>query len=232
VAGGRTGSVFLRNFDEGLVVTIGGELIDIELDGETVQEYALRVNGVTGPDAYNGMVPIIFMNPEDVYQRASLPHVVVSRSSIQPAMNRWQPGGRAYMVPAANTSWVDVDGVRVPTLIELADPAVPFDITYDLHIRARLRAQGDIMLRQIGGVLGHVLAYAVLFVKDSEGDERSYEAFVESVDNLDEVADIADRTMGHTLSIRVEAELDFRDPVLRKTCPNLKFNYAMMDDRG
>ena len=231
MSGGRTGSVFLRNFDEGLVVTIGGELINIELDGETVQEYALRVGGVTGPDQYSGMVPIIFQNPEDVYQRAYLPHVVISRSNIQPAMNRWQPGGRAYMVPAANTGWTMVDGVRVPTLVEIADPAVPFDITYDLHIRARLRAQADLMLRQIGGALGYVLAYATLFLKDSEGDDRSYEAFVESIDNLDEVAEIADRTIGHTLSVRVEAELDFREPMLRKTCPHLQFNYGMMDSR-
>lgn len=231
MASGRTGTVFLRNFDEGLVVTIGGELINFEIDGETVQEYALRVAGVTGPDAYRGMVPIIFQNPEDVYQRASLPHVVISRSGIQPAMNRWQPGARDYLVPAENTGWVNVNGEQIPTIIELKDPAVPFDITYDLHIRARLRAQADLLLRQIGASMGHVLAYSVLYLTDSEGEERSYEAFVESIDNLDEVADVSDRTIGHTISVRVEAELDFQEPILRKTCPYLKFNYDMMENR-
>jgi len=219
VAGGRTGRVFLRNFDEGVVTTLGGELVLIELDGEQVQDYAVRINGVQGPEAWGGMVPVIFQNPEDVYQDGVMPHIAVSRTAITPAMNRWNPMGRAYMVPAGDgETHRGSDGQQYPKRVEIATYPYPYDISYDLHLRGRRRSEADLMLLHVGR---YFFPYGQVFLKDSEGDERGYYAFQESIDNLDEVAAIADRTLGHTLSLRVEAELDFNDPWIAPTTPNL-----------
>ena len=60
-------------------------------------------------------------------------------------------------------------------------------------------------------------SYGQINVVDSVGDVRGYYAFTEQVSSLDEVTEIADRTLGQSLSVRVEAELDFADPVTVKT---------------
>lgn len=215
----RTGTVFLVDFDEGIVRTLGGELIEIELDGEKTQAYAVMIDGVTGPDMYGGAVPIIWQNPEDVYQPGLLPHVNISRTSLTPAMNRWFPGGYEYRTAAAAAKTVRAgNGVEGPSLLEYKPWAYPYDIGYEIHIRARLRAQADKMLKQIGK---RFWSYGQIFLTDSEGAERGYYAFQESVDSLDEVADIADRMLGWTISLRCEAELDFNDPYIAKTSPNV-----------
>lgn len=215
MAGGRTGSVFIGDFDVGLVTTFGAVLKPIMFDGEEVQDYAVQIPGVTGPDEYDGLVPVIFQEPEDVYQSGFLPHVAISRSAITPAMTRWHPAGKAYQIPAAVARMVTAqDGSRGPSLNELKGYALPFDITYDLHMRGRLRGQANNMLQYIGRFCW---AYGVLYLTDSEGDERGYEAYVESIDNLDEVVEFSDRTLGFTLSIRVEGELDFSDPIVVPT---------------
>lgn len=214
---GRTGTVFLSDFDEGLVRTMGGELIEITLDDEKTQAYAIMIDGVTGPDEYGGAVPVIWQNPEDVYQQGLLPHVNVSRTAITPAMQRWFPGGHEYRTPAAGAQSVRAgNGVVGPSMLEFKPWAYPYDISYEVHIRARLRAQADRMLRQIGQKFW---AYGQIYLTDSEGAERGYYAFQESVDSLDEVADIADRMLGWTISLRCEAELDFNDPYIAKTSP-------------
>lgn len=216
MAGGRTGLVFLEDYDIGLARTIGGELIEIELDGELVQTFGLRIEGVTGPDLYNGLIPIQMTDPEDAFTANLIPQIIISRGSVTPSMaSRWHPGGRAYQVPSAASSTVVADdGRRGPSQVEIKQHTLPFDISYDVHLRARLRLQADTMLAFIGRILW---AYGQIFLIDSEGEERGYYAFVDSYENLSEIADIADRLQGHTVSLRVEAELDFEPPAVAPT---------------
>lgn len=215
MADGRTGTVFIEDFDTGLVTTFGAVLKTITLDGEDVQDYAVQIPGVTGPDEYDGLIPVIFQEPEDVYQDGFLPHVAISRSAITPAMTRWHPVGKAYQVAAKVAQQVVAQNGSVgPSLNELKGYALPFDITYDIHMRARLRAQANLMLKYMGR---YYWAYGNVFFTDNEGDERGYVAYVESIDNLDEVVEFSDRTIGFTMSVRVEAELDFSDPLVVPT---------------
>lgn len=223
-ATGRTGQVFLEHFDVGLATTIGAQLIDVSLDGEIAKEYAILFDSIVGPDQYNGMVPVVFSNPEDVYQSYLLPSVYLNRSSIAPDMQRWFGGGREYMVPAAVATYTTIDGVQVPNRVETKSWTLPYTINYEVHCRARLRRQADLMLQQLGK---HLWAYGQLFLTDSIGEERGYYAFVDSIDTLDEIADVADRTMGHMISIRVEAELDFNEPSILPTQTNLVTNVGV-----
>lgn len=228
-ATGRSGQVFLEDFDVGLAETLGAELIDIELDCEIAKEYAIRIPGVTGPDQYNGMIPVVFSNPEDVYQENLLPGVYLNRTSITPDMQRWFGGGREYMVAAAvggtrPATLPDGSVVQAPKLVERKAWTYPYTINYDVHLRARLRRQADKMLQALGRYLW---AYGQVFLKDSLGEERGYYAFTESIDSLDEISDIADRTMGHSFSVRVEGELDFFEPQLLPTQTNLQVNVGV-----
>lgn len=219
MANGRTGQVFIEDFDIGLAETIGSELVTIELDGEEAEVYGLRLDGVTGPDSYKGLIPVFMSDPEDAFESNLLPQIVLSRGSITPAMSRWQPGGREYMIPAHGSEEVlSSGGVKGPSLVEIKAWSYPFDISYDVHLRGRLRGQGDRMLKALGK---HLWAYGQIFLRDSEGDRRGYYAFLDSIENLSEIQSVSQRMMGHTLSIRVEAELDFLDPILAPTTPRL-----------
>lgn len=237
MADGRTGLVFLEDYDVGLATTIGGELIDVVFDREKASVFALRVPGVTGPDFYEGLVPIIMEAPEDAFVANLLPQIVIARGSITPDMARWFPGGREYMVPAHRAETVEASysglgersrdqstirtGVKGPSKVEIKAWALPFEISYDLHVRARLRSQADKLFRVLGAVLWK---FGQIRLRDSEGDERGYYAFLESIDQLSDIGDIAERMMGHTFSLRVEAELDFHEPFLARTTPHLAMN--------
>ena len=216
MAGGRTGSVFLGDYDVGLARTIGAELIDIELDNELVQTYALRIEGVTGPSLTQGLIPVQMADPEDAFTAQLLPQIVITRGSVTPSMSsRWHPGGRSYQIPAANAKTVvSSGGVSGPSRVEIKAHPLPFDISYDVHLRARLRTQADKMLGFVGRILW---AYGQIRLLDSEGEERGYYAFVDGYENLSEIADVADRLQGHTVSLRVEAELDFEAPAVLPT---------------
>lgn len=223
-----TGQVFLENFDEGLARTIGGELIPVNRDGELSQTYAVAIDGVTGPDQYSGLVPITMADAEDAYQDHVLPQIVIARGSITPQMNRWFPGGWEYQVPAANAEMVKgPGGTRMPSLVEKKWWTYPFEISYDVHLRARVRVQADRMLRQIGR---HLWAYGQVFLRDSQGDERGYYAFVDSYESLGEISDVADRMIGHTVSIRVEGELDFNEPFIQPTSPKFRLNTGILGE--
>jgi hypothetical protein len=216
----RIATVFIEDFDRGVFESIGGELMEIERDGESIQVYVLSVPGVRGADLYRGNVPIVFQDSEDAYQSVELPYVLIGRNDMSAAMNRYQPGTRDYIMPAGVGGTITTDqGVTGPAIIETKGQAVPEDFTYDIHLRARLRLQANRMLKCIGKALGHPMSTTVIYFTDSQGEERGYETSIESISNLSELGDISERMIGYTLSMRVMGELDFHDPTLSKTTP-------------
>lgn len=54
--------------------------------------------------------------------------------------------------------------------------------------------------------------YTTLYLKDSIGDVRSYDAFNESPNPQDSKTDVANRSINFNISLRVEAEIDLNDP--------------------
>lgn len=231
------GTIGLRNFDEGVVETLGAE-IDEERQNYFITDPSIAP--LTAPEGLPG-IPVTFSHPEDVFERYRLPVIVVRRDDITPAMSRWHPGTKVYRAPAK--------GAR-PFEIKLGDPlnpttvfgfesyeertqAVPFDITYTISLLARHRGFGPADRRgrrnptgagsprtQVNKLLDYCLRiyqpYCRVDVRDSLGDCRSYEAFMEAISHLDQVPEITDRMLGFALTLRVEAELDLNDAVVRK----------------
>lgn len=207
----RTGYVTLRDFDCGVVETMGSVVVN--------ENYWLTVPGIDPPPGVPGIF-VTFANPEPEYEKYRIPMVLVRRSDISPAMQRWHPGLGQYRVPAPEALPVTVQ-LRNGTTVsgydryEETQQACPFDISYDIEITARHR--GDAGVRnQANLILAHLLKvyppYCRVLLKDSIGDVRSYDAFMESMAVLDEVVDVADRQIGFSMSLRVEGELDVSDP--------------------
>ena len=206
----RTGQVYLRDFDEGVKITLRPILDN--------QVYYLDVPGVNGPPGKPG-VPLIFANPEEILTKKHIPSVSIQRDSIAPTMNRWHGTDQLQYRTAALgalTKSVTTPGGVVVTGVDSTEQltqAIPHDIGYTITIYASTRdgqaSHAQAILRYVQRIYQ---PYSVVYVKDSVGDFRTYSAYMEGVAILDTVAEVGERHIGFALTLRVEAELDLNDP--------------------
>ena len=208
----KTGQVFVRNFDQGVVETLGGSvqsLPDGSIKGNRRGYY------ITIPTSSPMLVPIIFNNPEQIYESKIYPSFLVARESIEPALNRWQSVKQLeYMAGVSGTEEV-ISGVSGFAQLESKVQAWPFDMFYTISCFAKNEHESMPMLKTILRVFK---TYSRINLIDSLGDSRSYTAFAESgVQDISEYSDVADRVKAYAVSIRVEAELDLDDPVISST---------------
>jgi hypothetical protein len=203
----RNGCVFLREFDEGVVLTMKGELID--------GNYYLKVPNVSPPPDRPG-VPVTFAYPEDVYETHVLPTVVVRRDDISAAMRRWHPGMEAYRTEGdgALPVTVTIPGQAPITKFDRSEVKLqpePVDIMYTISILARHR-QGIGGRNEANRILRYILAfynaYSSLKVIDDLGDKRTYECFREGISMLDDLPEVSGRMIGFAITLRVEGEFD------------------------
>lgn len=231
------GYVGLRNFDEGVVETMGAT-VDEERQNYFIM--ADKLAPMAPPPGLPG-IPVTFSHPEDIFERYRLPVIVVRRDDIAPALQRWHPGAEQWHAPAegARPVSVEVGDPKFPTTLsgfdryETQQQAAPFDITYSITIMARHRGFGPAdrkghrnpsgdgspktqVNQALDYVLRHYQPYTTVWVKDSLGDNRGYSAFMEAISHLDEVPEVTDRVLGFALTLRVEAELDLNEPIVRK----------------
>lgn len=230
----RNGLVRLRDFDQGMVLTLGGVLIDDSpnFNGYFLTEASgiqdlLPTTGINpivqGPDGWPG-VPIVFSMPEDKNARYKVPMVLLRRDSISPAMQRWNVGSRQYKQQGgrgAIAKTVNVGSTANPNLktgfttIEEKSQAIPYDILYTIRVVSKFRGQTG-QTAHVNALIEHVMKrfqpYCEIIVPDSVGDLRGYWGFSDVVGTSDESFEIADRVLGFDISVRVEAELDLDDP--------------------
>lgn len=199
-----TGSVTIRDFDQGVVETLGAKIVG--------DHYLLDIPGIEYPPGIPGII-VTYIVPEELFQSYVIPLITVSRDDLSPAMQRWHPGTLQYRAPAAGSV---LKGVRNETNFakwEESQQAVPFDLTYTISILTRNRQSRTSANKLLDYVLRIFAPYSRLLVTDSIGDLRSYECALMGVSPLDEVAEVAERSMGFAVTIQVEGELDLTDPV-------------------
>ena len=253
----RNGSVYLRDFDQGVVETFGAKVVPTG-DGcpgeRNGMYYLLNVPGITdtagpydpGPniDAPPDLpgVPVIFANPEDTWEPYVLPMVLITRQDISPAMNRFQPGSLQYRVPARGALPVEVSHFTQVkqgwNKMEQRMSAVPWDISYTIQVMAYRRGNtpGDNIRTPVkahaNALLHYVLhwyqPYTSIHVHDTVGDERIYLATVDSVSPLDSVDGIGQRLIGWELSMVVEGELDLNAPQDAFTATDIVASYKQI----
>jgi len=224
----RNGDVWITDFDRGVVTTLGGEVNTI---GDM---YVIKdIPGVSPPPPVGEIefegIPVYFAFPDETIDPKILPSFVVRRDDISPAMSRWHLGNQQYNVPAAGSHAVTITNPRTGDVMaegfdqyEDKSQAVPFDLMYTIQIRARFRNNLKVeAMKMLLYTLKKYPPYTTVYVKDSNDDLRSYTAFMESPSALDTKPDVAGRETNFNVTLRVEAELDLNDPVVRTSLSSL-----------
>jgi hypothetical protein len=210
----RNGEVFVRNFDQGMVETMGGTL---RYQDKVGVSYFMDIEGVAPPPDMPG-IPISFTQPEDVHQRTKMPWVSVARDDISTAIQRWHPGMDKYRTPARGALPAYLEGNLGFDAYETQLQSEPVDISYTVTVSATRRSgYASNALEKMWNYMRKVWKpYGLVIVKDSIGDLRTYNAFRESEYDATEVLGVSDRVASMGFSIRVEGELDIEDPVVSK----------------
>lgn len=210
----RTGDVGLVEFDRGVVETLGAVV------NSTQDTYIIKtIPSVLPAPGFEG-VPVYFSFPDETIDQKILPSFVVRRDSISWAMSRWHLGNTQYRAPGPGAHQVTVlhpiTGNPIKTgwdAYEEKSQAVPADLLYTIQIRARFRNNLSVEAQQMWNyAVRKYQPYTTLYLKDSIGDVRSYDAFNESPNPQDSKTDVANRSINFNISLRVEAEIDLNDP--------------------
>lgn len=236
----RTGDVWVEDFDRGLVETIGAQVNDsdyfLQLEGVNYGYYPADYREVTLREKPMPGILVTFAAPDDRVTAFTLPVIVIRRETVDPAENRWPSHNLKYQAPAPGAVQVTVQyGARTITgwsSYEEQVGAWPYDISYTISTLAQGRncsREAQRMLKQVMRVFPPKAGCGV-YVKDSLGTQRTYEAFSEGPDNLTEALDIVDRQAGFSISVRVQAELDLNDPYFTKSVTEFKANTHRIDN--
>lgn len=219
----RTGEVFLEHFDHGVATTLGG-IVNAAGDMYVVKS----IPGIEAPPDFEG-VPVYFGFSDEVYDRKILPSFVIRRDAVTPALSRLHMGVLEYKVPAPGAHFLTVTNPRTGDIIktgwdqyEIKGQAVPYDLLYTIQIRARFRNNLSVDgMRLLKYTMRIYQPYSRVILRDSLGEIRTYDAFMETPTPVDSKQTVADRETNWNLTLRVEAELDINDPELRKTLTSL-----------
>jgi len=221
----RTGEVFIRNFDRGVVETMGGYIdnpssfgIDmVKMLGGDKKNYFIDV-----PDASEDPIPVIFGNPEAIKERQIYPSFLVIRGDPAPALNRWHSvGQKEYRIPGPNAvvEYSAEYGVSGYSEYEETVQNWPYDIPYQIQVYARLENEVIPMLKK---VLRTYKPYCRIILQDSLEETRTYTAFQQSVNDISELVDIADRVKAYSVELMVEGELTLSDPVVKPSVTDIR----------
>ncbi len=195
------GTVDLEHFDVGMATTLGAVLS--QTPGGDL-EYHLPLSTVPYPPGYPG-IPVYYESPEDAYGKWVKPCIFLVRESQSPALSRRMSGTMQYSAPAPGSQTRTLRGQRGVTQRVRRPQATPTDITYSLKVMAERRPHADLLLR---AVLSVFQPDGMMALQDSIGDERTYDAYMEGFDPLDDIFDVGERTVGYNVTVRVEGEYD------------------------
>jgi hypothetical protein len=208
------GEVIVSDFDRGMVVALGGVIHEVGPD--EIPGYYADVVGVEPAPGLPG-VQIIFGNPDDAFVNYLLPQFVITRNDVTPAMARWHPGTVKYRAPKPGEQPIQVTGpggvvkTGYRRMVQ-QEGAIPYDIGYTLTIAHERRGiQRDFGQKMLRHAMKRFTPYFTIVVIDSINDPRIYFGTAEAATSNDELLDVSDRMIGWTMSLTVEAELDFLD---------------------
>lgn len=232
----KTGLVFIRNFDQGLIETLGGYIGLMDTNGNIVNldsSLTLRSSNICDissckknyfidvPLVSPKQVPVIFNNPFPTFESKVLPSFLITRGDAVPALERWHSvGAIQYRIPSDDAKVINVhlangDIVSGYDEYESLPQAFPFDIPYTITASARYEREAIPMLKKI---LSVYKPCSRILVKDSLCSLRSYTVWNENgFSDISEITNINDRTKAYSVEIRIEGELDLSDPEINRS---------------
>lgn len=215
-----TGLVDVRAFDQGVPYSMGAKSM---LDPEHPC-YSLPV---PFPDGSVQNVSVYFAQPEQIFKKKVYPFITISRE-FEPVMSRWMNVGQLeYKVGVAGTGLM-INGVSGFSTMTSKIQAFPYDFTYTISCYHRYE---NLVQPILAKLLKLWPPLGKLFVIDSLGLLRTYEAYMESpIVNLSEIIDSVTRLRGYALTVRVEGELDLIDtPMTLDTVTGVQLNIFRQD---
>lgn len=218
-----TGSVFLRNFDQGIIETLGAVVRE-----DTIPSLGLRRRGYWIDETFTSptAVPVIFNNPEPIFEKKIYPSYLIRRNSSEPDLIRWHSVKQLEYIAGVSGSESVSGGVSGFGSVEVKAQAWPFNIYYTISCYARYEHEAIPMIRRI---LKVYRPYSKIDLVDSLNEARSYSVFNETgIQDIGEFVDVADRLKAYSCDIRVEGELDLNDPVTRSTVGDVINNVKVL----
>ncbi len=200
-----TGEVFLRNFDQGVIDSLGAT------PDQSVPEdpaFVLYIPGVSDP---TNRVTVYMNNPEQIYKMKRFPLISIQREDPTLALQRWMGVGQLEARFGVSGTGLVIGWVSGFTQYVSKPQATPYDFTYNITCMDRYENQVQPILKQ---VLKSFPQIGKLYVKDSLGLQRTYEARSEgSLTPLKENIDAVNRIVSYTVTVRVDGEMDLTSAV-------------------
>lgn len=230
----QTGEVGIRNFDIGIMDTLGaspdtdGLFADKDfkknISNFNANDYCFKL---VVPSVSNGAVPVYFAQPDTPYRAKYFPLITISRDDIVPNLQRWMNVGQLEYRAGIPQSYVVINGVSGYTQYVSKQQAMPYDFFYTISVYDRYERSVQTVLLK---VLQSFPPIGKLFVKDSLGLQRTYEVYQEGgVSPLNEIVDAAQRIRGYSITIRVEGEIDLIAPVDKQAVTGFDLNMIRDD---
>lgn len=208
----QTGQVFVRNFDQGVVETLGGYV-------DTAQGGSKRTYFIDIPAADPMKVPVIWNKPRQAMEAKILPSILITRLDVRPNLTRWHSiAATQYRIgvgPLEATTLPNGDTVSGYAEYEQLVQAFPFDLIYSIQVQAFYEHEAIPMVKKI---LSVYKPYSKINLIDSLSSERTYSVFQENgFSDVSEILDVHDRMKAYSIEIRVEGELDLSDPEINSS---------------
>jgi hypothetical protein len=220
-----TGNVFIRNFDQGIMDTLGAtadpNAFNI-VNGQKIPDpcYKLDVNGQE--------VSVYFSQPEPVFQKKLFPFITVNRDDMSPAMSRWHGPGQLEHKVGVSGVVVLPNGTSGYAASSMKYQAYPYDITYTISVWDRYEVTAQTILSKVLRALPPI---GRILVKDSLNLLRTYEYYSEGgIANLQEVIDPVTRARGYAITLRIEAELDLLESITGNAVTGLDLSLHVKKD--
>jgi hypothetical protein len=208
------GTLDIRDFDLGCMLTIGAEIVYYTIDGSLRAQYVVDVSGLnTDIERFQNKVPVFFDSPDDEFQDFIVPSFVFKSNSMNDAFDRQPYAGTVGRSPAKDAIPIYGDNGTIAGYSKYEEQVRPdpYDLSFDLIIYAERK-------QEVNKMMAHVMKkmrppWFNFKVIDSLGDIREYDTGDMSYSNASELADIADRTAAWTLSFTVRGEIDTFDGI-------------------
>ena len=207
----KTGDVWIRDFDEGVVKQLGPQIIN--------SDYYVNFSSGLGP-CTDSNVKVVFGKPEQVLNFIEYPIIHVQRDSYTPNLERWHSYGQIeYKVGVPGTEIPGTNPVRYAE-VERQQQAWPYDMSYTIACYSRYEYEAQTILKWILRRFG---PRGYIKVIDSLDEDRFYTFFSDSaIQDLSEVVDVANRVKAYSVTILVEGELDLADPIVSEVVRNVE----------
>lgn len=219
----RTGSVWLRSFDEGVIKSLGAVLRTTG-DGKNNYYVPIAPGSCMTPGA-SADIPVIFGNPDPLFEKKTYPAFVVKRESVDNALQRWHPASLQEFWGKTGTE-VTVNGQTMYGQVEQSPQAWPYDITYSISVYSKYEYEAQTLLLHM---LRKFQPRCFISVLDSLNETRTYDAFNDGgISDLSEIVDISERVKAYSISLKVEAEIDLVAPVESNTVQDVEIRTDLL----